>query len=65
MRPFVSFTLINLMPMAHSTSANASPREERLNFLRAFARLYSPVTDNVAEARQLARTAARTAQLPS
>lgn len=52
------------MPMAYFTPANASPREEHLNFLRAFARLYSPVTDNESEARALARMVARSTRQP-
>lgn len=40
--------------MNHFTHQNNSPRKECLNFLRTFARLYSPETDNEHEARRMA-----------
>lgn len=51
--------------MRHSTPVKTLPSEERLAFLRAFARLYSPLTDNEAEARRMASAIAKAAILPS
>lgn len=41
--------------MSNFTSERLSPREESLNFIRNFARLYRPDPDNEREARFLAR----------
>jgi len=45
----------NATPMVHSTSEKQSPRKECLEFLRHFARLYSPSQENEQEARKLAQ----------
>lgn len=44
--------------MPHFTPHHRAPREECLNFIRAFARLYSPESDNEQEARLLAKAIA-------
>lgn len=46
-------------PMSHFTSERTSPREESLNFIRNFARLYRPEPSNEQEARFLARLLAQ------
>ena len=44
--------------MNHSTPKNFHPRKESLNFLKIFARLYSPAENNEFEARKMARALA-------
>lgn len=41
--------------MNHFTLKKSSAGENSLNFIRAFARFYSPEKDNEVEARQMAR----------
>lgn len=50
--------------MKHSTPLQVSPSEESLKFIRAFARLYSPESDNESEARSQAQSVARTSLAP-
>lgn len=41
--------------MKNISTHHGSPSDERLNFIQAFARLYSPEKDNETEARMMAR----------
>lgn len=50
--------------MKHITPLQVSPREESLKFIRAFARLYSPESDNQSEARRQAKVAVQTSLAP-
>lgn len=40
--------------MTHFTSEEITPRDKVLNYIRCFARLYNPQTDNEHEARTMA-----------